>query len=234
MSNASPVSVSPRTTDATSRALLSGGSSLPAIHEAVIRLVDERAKRKETILDVGCGVGNLRSALGRRFARYVGIDLLRYDGFPVTEELVLADLNHPPFALPAGCADVVISVETIEHLENPRAFVRELVRLLKPSGLLIVTTPNQLSLLSKLTLVMKNQFNAFQASSYPAHLTALLESDLRRIALESSLVDIRVTYTHQGRMPLTSRHWPARLGCRGRLFSDNVLLSGLRPANSES
>ena len=64
--------------------------------------------------------------------------------------------------LASGSADVVVAVETIEHLENPRAFMRELVRLTKSGGAVIVTTPNQLSLLSKMKLVLKNRFNAFQ------------------------------------------------------------------------
>jgi 2-polyprenyl-3-methyl-5-hydroxy-6-metoxy-1,4-benzoquinol methylase len=45
-------------------------------------------------------------------------------------------------------ADVVASVETIEHLENPRAFMRQLARVVKPGGVVIVSTPNQLSLLT--------------------------------------------------------------------------------------
>jgi len=51
-----------------------------------------------------------------------------------------ADLNH---SLPVrdGEADVVVSIETIERLENPRAVFRELARALRPGGLLIVTTP---------------------------------------------------------------------------------------------
>lgn len=74
----------------------------------------------------------------------------------------------------------------IEHLENPRAFIRVLVRLTKPGGWVFVTTPNQLSLLSQMTLMLKNQFNAFQEapSLYPAHITALLEIDLIRITTE--------------------------------------------------
>ena len=79
-------------------------------------------------------------------------------------------------------ADVVAAVEVVEHLENPRAFCRELARIVKPGGWVVVTTPNQLSLLSLLTLVVKQRFSAFQDVSYPAHITALLETDLRRIA----------------------------------------------------
>ena len=94
-----------------------------------------------------------------------------------------------------------------------------------------MTTPNQLSALSLLTLVTRQQFSAFQENSYPAHRTALLETDLRRIAAECGLVDIEITYTAQGRMPLTSRHYPRRLAHRlPRLLSDNVVLSARKPA----
>ena len=57
--------------------------------------------------------------------------------------------------LPDGWADVVTALEVIEHLENPRAFCRELARVAKPGGWVVVTTPNQLSLLSLLSLVVK-------------------------------------------------------------------------------
>jgi len=111
--------------------------------------------------------------------------------------------------LPDGFADIVCSVETIEHLENPRAFVRELVRLVKPNGLVMVTTPNQLSLLSKLTLLIKNEFNAFQSSPdcYPTHITALLEIALIRIFQECGLNEIKVDYSNQGRIPFTDKNW---------------------------
>jgi hypothetical protein len=97
----------------------------------------------------------------------------------------------------------------------------------------VVTTPNQLSLLSLFTLLTKNQFNAFQEGSglYPAHLTALLECDLTRIATECGLRDVEIAYSNDGRVPLSSFRWPARLGFCGKRFSDNVLLAGHAPAN---
>ena len=79
-----------------------------------------------------------------------------------------------------------------------------------------MTTPNQLSVLSKLTLLTKGQFNAFQEAPglYPAHLTALLEIDLLRLAWEVGLQDAFIEYSHSGRMPFTSAKWPGRLGPR--------------------
>jgi 2-polyprenyl-3-methyl-5-hydroxy-6-metoxy-1,4-benzoquinol methylase len=180
-----------------------------------------------TLVDVGCGSGALWHVLRPVFSRYVGVDLIRYDGFPTDGELVTSNLDDDSLPLDDEYADVITSIETIEHLENPRAFMRQLTRVVKPGGVVVVTTPNQLSLLSKMTLVLKNQFNAFQDGSYPAHLTALLGIDLLRIAMESGLVEPTIHYTNSGRIPFTSIHWPRWL--RGRLFSDNVLLLARKP-----
>ena len=134
--------------------------------------------------------------------------MVRFDGLPSDVEFHPIDLDAGRVGLPDGSGDVVSGVETIEHLENPRAFVRELVRLTKPGGRVVVTTPNQLSWLSKATLLLKNNFNAFQAGSYPAHITALLEIDLRRIAAECRLADVAVVYTRRGRIAGTPWHFP--------------------------
>jgi SAM-dependent methyltransferase len=170
--------------------------------------------------------------------RYVGVDIIRFDGYPDHPGVVefhRANLDSGRAELPDNLADVVCSLETIEHVENPRAFLRELVRLAKPGGAVIVTTPNQLSLLSKLCLLLKNEFVHFQERPglYPAHLSALLEIDLVRMARENGLAEVETAFTGEGRVPGTSHHWPrwlgARGGWRGRAFSDNVLLFGRKP-----
>jgi SAM-dependent methyltransferase len=156
----------------------------------------------------------------------VGLDVVRYDGSPATVEFLQTDLDAPRWPPDDASGDVVVSVETIEHLENPRAFFREMRRVTKPGGLIVVTTPNQLSLLSKATLLTRNCFNAFQERPglYPAHRTALLEIDLIRIARECGLRDIATRFSNRGRIPGTPWHWPEILGFRGRAFSDNILL----------
>ncbi len=211
-------------------AALSKGTSAGPILGAAIRMLDERVGPVECLVDVGCGAGDFLRALGPRVRTYVGVDLVKYERFPSDGDarFVIADLNGR-IPIEDASADVVASVETIEHLENPRGFMRELVRLTRPGGLVLITTPNQLSLLSKLSLVVRNRFSAFSDADYPAHSTALLEADLHRIAAECGLAEIEVAFTDSGRIPGTALGWPRGLGLRGRAFSDNILLSGFKP-----
>lgn len=222
--------LSRRTISVEERAQASHGTSSDPILRLVERVVAERHSGGGILLDVGCGTGNLGRAIGHRFDRYVGADVVPYDGFPPDAEFHKIDLDSGRIDLSDGSVDVAAAVETIEHVENPRALFRELVRLVRPGGLVIVTTPNQLALLSKLSLVVKNEFPAFaeRPGLYPAHLTALLEIDLTRMARESELTGIEIRYTDDGRIPGTHRHWPKFL--RGRSFSDNVLVSAYAPS----
>ncbi|MDY3558314.1 class I SAM-dependent methyltransferase [Gemmata sp. JC673] len=217
------------------RAEQTHGTSGAAIYQLVARVLAARHSGGGTVVDVGCGRGELYAYIKDRFGAYAGTDVLRYDGFPDGAAFHLTDLDSGRVALPDAAADCVVAVETIEHLENPRAFARELVRLVKPGGWVAVTTPNQLSLLSLMTLLVLGEFNGFRERPglYPAHITALLEIDLRRIFRECGLVDVAVEYTQSGRIPGTRWHWPkwaSRL--LPRRLSDNVLVVGRRPAEN--
>ena len=210
------------------RARLSRGVSDDAIHETVAAELRERNVRGY-VADIGAGEGRFRDVAPDVCSSYVAVDVLRHDGLPLGARFVQADLDREAIPLPDGSVDAAVAVETIEHLENPRAFLRELARIVRPGGWVVVTTPNQLSLLSLASLVVKGQFGAFQDGSYPAHRSALLEIDLRRIAAECELEQVAVRYTCRGRVPLTAMHYPAALArLAPRAFSDNVIVLGRR------
>ena len=220
-------------TDVSARAQLSKGSSDGPIHSMVGRVLRSFDRKFDTVVDIGCGSGGITRSISGLFAQYIGCDVVAYDGFPSDPwaARVEVNLDRAPFPLADASADLVLGVEVIEHVENPRAFVRELARIVRPGGRVLITTPNQLSFLSKLTLVTRNQFSAFQERPglYPSHISALLEEDLLRIARECGLTNIEIHFSGAGRIPFSAKRWPTGLGFGGRTFSDNVLLTAVRP-----
>lgn len=70
------------------------------------------------------------------------------------------DLNKP-WPYPNEMFDCVVSIEAVEHLENPWHLVREAGRVLRPGGRLLVTTPNVLSIRSRLSYLLYGYPNYF-------------------------------------------------------------------------
>jgi 2-polyprenyl-3-methyl-5-hydroxy-6-metoxy-1,4-benzoquinol methylase len=212
------------------RARQSLGSSHEAIYRMVAREFESRRVAHAHLVDIGCGGGALFDAVRPHLSSYRGLDAVRYERFPVAGEFLQVDLDADLWPVPDGTADVVTAVEVIEHLENPWAFMRRLAGLAKPGGLLFVTTPNQLSLLSLMTLVAKRRFSAFQDAHYPAHRTALLESDLRRAAAAAGLEPGEIVYSGFGRLPLSAWHYPRNLAASfPQALSDNLMLVARKP-----
>ena len=213
------------------RARLSRGSSERAIYQMVARAIDAFGLGGGRLVDVGCGGGALWREVSTRFSGYCGLDAVRYGAFPDELEVRAVDLDSAVWPIDAASADLVVAVETIEHLENPWAFVRQLASIAKPGAGVIMTTPNQVSLLSLLTLCTKQRFPAFQDAQYPAHRTALLPNDLDRAARAAGLEAHATHFTASGRIPLSPWRYPSALSRTFRRhLSDNVMLVARKPA----
>lgn len=96
------------------------------------------------LLDVGCGAGRFINRMRKRGWDVEGIDfdpqaanrvMTRYGIVTHIGDLVEC-------ALPASSFDVITMSQAVEHLYDPRAVLFECVRILKPGGKLIITTPN--------------------------------------------------------------------------------------------
>jgi 2-polyprenyl-3-methyl-5-hydroxy-6-metoxy-1,4-benzoquinol methylase len=216
---------------AVERALQTQGESGDPIYRAGAALLRARGARG-FLLDVGCGIGRFREFSADLATDYVGVDVVRHPALAAGAKFQRADLDREGIPVPAASADIVAAIETIEHLESPYGFVRELFRIVKPGGWVLITTPNQLSVLSLLSLIVKGRFVAFQDSYYPIHRTALLPIDLVRIATEVGFSRAELGFTCSGRVPLTGMHYPEAIS---RMFpqalSDNVLLAAQRPVH---
>ena len=76
-----------------------------------------------------------------------------------------------------GKFDAVAAIEIIEHLENPFRFVRECAGILKPGGLLFLTTPNVEAVHSRLIFLYSGRLSSFGAyeTVRPAHITPIFK-----------------------------------------------------------
>jgi SAM-dependent methyltransferase len=100
---------------------------------------------RSTMVDVGAGLGHFSLVGQQHLAAVVPIDIapklvrrLRQT-FPAA---LVASATSLPFE--SGSVDFVVSSECIEHTTNPRQAVREMLRILRPGGVLFLTTPNLL------------------------------------------------------------------------------------------
>ena len=99
-------------------------------------------------LDVGCGAGLLCEPLARMGASVTGVDAAPENIEAAKAHSALSGLaiDYRAGEIAAqglGTFDVVSSMEVIEHVTDPAAFVAELARHLKPDGLMLLSTPNR-------------------------------------------------------------------------------------------
>lgn len=99
-------------------------------------------------LDVGCGAGLLCEPLARMGASVTGVDAAPENIEAAKAHAALSGLaiDYRAGEIAAqglGTFDVVSSMEVIEHVTDPAAFVAELARHLKPDGLMLLSTPNR-------------------------------------------------------------------------------------------
>lgn len=110
----------------------------------------------KSALDVGCGAGLLAEPLARLGATVAAVDaapgLIAAARFHAQGQNLDIDYRVATVEETGGQFDLVTSMEVIEHVADPAAFVRALAARLAPGGLMILSTPNKTAL-SRLLMV---------------------------------------------------------------------------------
>ena len=115
--------------------------------ERRLRLIRAAAPALEsaTVLVDGCGLGMYVRALQPYAARVVGLDIewerVRNGRQAGLRSLLAGAAERLPFH--EGSFDLVLSHEVLEHVQDDRAAVREIIRVLRPGGRLVLFTPNR-------------------------------------------------------------------------------------------
>jgi 2-polyprenyl-3-methyl-5-hydroxy-6-metoxy-1,4-benzoquinol methylase len=101
---------------------------------------------KTRILDLGCGNGSFSDLLNNLGYEMVGVEYSA-SGIAIAQQqypncnFIEASIYDLPYSQLKPKFDVVISVEVIEHLFDPKQLIRSAKQCLKPGGTLILTTP---------------------------------------------------------------------------------------------
>jgi SAM-dependent methyltransferase len=198
--------------DSPAALVLTGERTLPGLwherywfarHEVVYRHVGRllaraaarrRGSRAPIVLDAGCGEGygaeHLRAVVG---ARVVGVD---YDAAAAAHarhrypQVHLARGNLVALPLPASCVDAVVSLQTVEHLWDQNGFVAQCVRVLRPGGVLAVSTPNRLT--------FSPGVGRGQRPTNPFHVNELDPDELTVLLRAHGVRELRLLGVHHG------------------------------------
>ena len=116
----------------------------------------------KTALDVGCGAGLLAEPLARLGGQVTAIDaapeLIEAARAHATGSGLSIDYRAVAVEDLKGKFDLVTSMEVIEHVADPQAFVKDLAARLAPGGLLILSTPNRTAWSKLLTITLAEGF----------------------------------------------------------------------------
>ena len=96
------------------------------------------------VLDVGCGRGNFLDAMSKRGFEVFGTELSEESAQRARkrhpDRIFVGDLKGVP--VPAGSVDMITLWHVVEHLTDPMEYLREIERLLRPGGVVVLAQRN--------------------------------------------------------------------------------------------
>ena len=150
----------------------------------------EKYRKNNRILDVGCGEGWILElamkkgweAYGTEFSSRA-IEICEKKGIKMYAGVL------KPASIKEKDFDIIVSSETIEHINNPREELANMYQLLRKGGLLYITTPNFNSYLRRM---MKDRYAIIK---YPEHLSYYTTKTLNRLLGETGFSKVKLMTT---------------------------------------
>ncbi|MEJ0033020.1 MAG: methyltransferase domain-containing protein [Bacteroidota bacterium] len=192
-------------------------NQIPHTRENAIRFFDSYIKANDVkgkkVIDLSAGSGYIINEFYK-----AGADVELFDLFPDQNTYCpiackFIDLQKP---FPVLSADIVLLGETIEHLPNQYFFFSEVSKILKPNGVLILTTPNSSSLRSRFSQFLMesehystpapNETDAFTkwSGSNEGYFSKLFISGLLRLRTLAAVSGLKIKKVHHTKGSSTS------------------------------
>ncbi len=215
------------------------------LHEQIAEKLNILLKRNSKILDFGAGEGALTYRLADMGYEVIAVDkdqdsykckkakFYKLD-FDSQEEVENFVLNHQ------SEFDAVLGVEVIEHVHDQWRYIEHLLLMLKPGGIILVTTPNITSWLSRVMFFLKGRFHQFEDEDLEyGHINPITSWQIELIMKQSNLENINIEkagvlpaiyLTGLNRVSLLSiLLLPFRLFMKGRIDGWCIMATGRKP-----
>lgn len=136
--------------------------------QSILKMISEVEKRP-SILDVGCGDGVVSQEIKQSLkAVVIGVDVSREYLLKASKKIdgtVMCNIEtNLPFR--DGVFDLCAQLDVIEHVANTDKLLSEAYRILRPSGYLIISTPNLASFFERIVLLLGFQPQNIEVSQY--------------------------------------------------------------------
>lgn len=166
-------------------------------------------------LDVGCATGSLVKALLERGIDAYGVDVSAYavNSSPIKDRLKWVDIEEESLPFPDQHFDMVTSLETLEHLNNPERAISEISRVLKSSGFFYMTVPLSSNVKEHVSVLPRSQWLKI-LQKYGFHPIRLSRLRLLELRLKMMMINWVVHSSIMG--PVAKKYGLHKMGFIGK------------------
>ena len=187
--------------------------ALNGLHEFIVDKIKNNFKLNSFVLDLGAGTGAMSLRLSELGFNVTAADIVP-NNFKLHEVVpfIKVNLNDTFSCSFEKQFNGIVAIEIIEHLENPRKFLRECYKLTKSGGMLIMSTPNIDNPVSKASFFRNGTFQWYSDNDYEehGHITPIPQWLLKKCISESKF-NLEWIGTFGDPFAYTKKWWKIRL-----------------------